>query len=318
MKSIDREKLSKEIYDNILHRKCVLRSGMYLATYLKTINQDQLAEALINRCLLHDLSKLENTDEFTALASIVNQNCAMRNVHNELTPQLRKIIQLHWKHNTHHPEHYASPNDMSVLDIIEMACDCHARSKQFSTDLIEYITVQQEKRFHFDEEHYQLLLKYCTLLVKLTREDKYIDILNNDLSLCFLIGDPAVRGLENFKDSSYIGEIETERLILQRSIKSDFSSIIYIIKTKNNMKTIGEITILCNGKIYYTIPKRFRNRNYIIEVLNKFKEIIKRKELSLQVGDKNLLEQQMVTELGFTPTEDELQGIRTFKFVKSE
>ena len=316
MKLIDREKLSKEIYDTLLHRKCVIKSGLYLATYLKNNGQEPLVEPLIKRCLEHDLSKLNNTTEFAALASIINQREQMKDVNNELTEQQKQMIMLHWKNNSHHPEHYEDSNQMTVLDLLEMACDCHARSKQFKTDLIEFITIQQKKRFHFNEENYNFLLKTCTLLDKLTKNDDYNDILTNDLSLCFSIGDPVVKGLENFKDSSYVDEIETERLILKKSCKSDNFSITYVIRLKDTMKTIGEITILCNGKIYYTIPNRLRKRNYIIECLNRFKEIIKRKELSLEVGDKNLLEQKLAEDIGFVPENDELQGIRTFKFVK--
>ena len=74
MKNIDRIKLSKEIYDTILHRKCVLRSGMYLATYLEQHGDKELAHQLIDRCLVHDISKLEDTREFAALASIIDQS----------------------------------------------------------------------------------------------------------------------------------------------------------------------------------------------------------------------------------------------------
>ena len=72
----------------------------------------------------------------------------------------QEAIKLHWKRNSHHPEHYDSPNDMSDLDLLEMACDCHARSKQYKTNLIEYIDAQQEIRFHFDREHFESC-KFC-------------------------------------------------------------------------------------------------------------------------------------------------------------
>ena len=89
-----------------------------------------------------------------------------------------------------------------------------------------------------------------------------------------------------------------------------------MIKLKETGKTIGEITILCNGKIYYRIPRVYQDKNYIKEALLKFKEILKRRELSLEVGETNLLEQQVASELGFVSTEDALEGIRTYKFIK--
>ena len=106
VKNIDRDKLSKEIYDTVLHRKCVIRSGLYLATYLKHLGRIDIAKQLIQRCLVHDLSKLENFQEFTALSSIINQNEAMRNVANVLTENQKEVIKLHWKNNRHHPDYH--------------------------------------------------------------------------------------------------------------------------------------------------------------------------------------------------------------------
>ena len=78
---------------------------------------------------------------------------------------------------------------MSDMDLLEMACDCHARSKQYGTDLIEYITVQQDLRFHFDREHFRKLKAYCTALVEMTKDDDYSQLLNPDTVLCFDDGD---------------------------------------------------------------------------------------------------------------------------------
>ena len=316
MKKIDREKLAKEIYDTILHRKCVIRSGFYLATFLEQEGKEELARHLIKRCLIHDISKLEDTKEFAALASIVDQRADMTNIEHVLTDAQKKAIALHWEHNSHHPEHYESPNDMSELDLLEMACDCHARSKQFHTDLMQYITTQQRLRFHFDYEHYTYLAKYCHTLTQLTKNDNYQDILINNMSYLFDTNDPVIYHLENFSNTRYVDRIETDRLILNKSKKSDFSSIIYIVKLKETQNIIAEITILCNGKIYYKLPKKYQNNGYIQEALNKFKEIITRKELSLDVGDKNLIEEQVAKDMGFELSEVDLEGIRTYKFIK--
>ena len=317
MKSIDRIKLSKEIYDTVLHRKCVLRSGLYLATYLKHHGEKELADQLIERCLVHDISKLEDTREFAALASIIDQSEDMKNVTHELTDRQKEMISLHWAHNSHHPEHYPSANDMTQLDLLEMACDLHARSKQWHTNSLEFLNSQQNIRFHFDEEHFKMLSRYLVVLEFLTIHDGYLDIFNNDISFLFKSKDPIVSHLEDFSDTSYLNRIETERLILTKSHKSDFSAIYYMIKLKENEKTIGELSILCNGKIYYRIPRAYRDKDYIKEALLKFKDIVKRKELSIEIGKTNLLEQQMADELGFVSTEDSLEGIRTYKFIRN-
>lgn len=318
VKKIDREKLAKEICDTIIHRKCVIRSGFYLATFLEKENREDIARQLIKRCLTHDMSKLEDTREFAALASIVDQRKDMTNVEHVLTDAQKKAISLHWEHNSHHPEHFENPNDMSELDILEMTCDCHARSKQFHTNLLQYIHTQQRIRFHFDMEHYTMLARYCYILEQLTKNDNYQDLLVNNIAYLFEANDPVIYHLENFTNTKYVDKIETERLILNKSKKSDFSSIIYFVRLKETDSLVGEITILCNGKIYYKVPKKYQEQGYIQEALNKFKEIITRKELSLDVGDKNLIQEKVANDLGFELSDVDLEGIRTYKFVKQQ
>jgi RimJ/RimL family protein N-acetyltransferase len=138
----------------------------------------------------------------------------------------------------------------------------------------------------------------------------------NNIAYLFDTCDPVIYHLENFSNTKYLDKIETERLILTKSKKSDFSSIIYFVRLKETENLVGEITILCNGKIYYKIPKKYQNQGYIQEALNKFKEIITRKELSLDVGDKNLIEEQVAKDMGFELSDVDLEGIRTYKFVK--
>ena len=155
MKKIDTVKLSKEMNDTLVHRACVMRSGEYLSRYLIHRNRSVDAIRLIGRCSVHDMSKIQNTEEFMLLASIVDQMDDMQNIKHVLSPEQVNAIKLHWKRNSHHPEYYDNPNDMSEMDLLEMACDCHARSKQYGTSLIEYITVQQELRFQHQQEGLQ-------------------------------------------------------------------------------------------------------------------------------------------------------------------
>ena len=70
MVSIDTDKLSKEINDTLMHRACVMRSGRYLAKYLIRCGRSVDALRLIANCAIHDISKINNLDEFLSLASI--------------------------------------------------------------------------------------------------------------------------------------------------------------------------------------------------------------------------------------------------------
>ena len=126
MRNIDTEKLSKEINDTLVHRQCVMRSGNYLARYLIHMNRSVDAIRLIGRCQIHDMSKITNAEEFMALASIVDTIDELKDISYSPNQEQIEAKSIHWKRNSHHPEYYDSPNDMTDLDLMEMACDCHA------------------------------------------------------------------------------------------------------------------------------------------------------------------------------------------------
>jgi hypothetical protein len=82
-----------------------------------------------------------------------------------LSEEQQKLVELHWKNNRHHPEYFDDVSQMEEIDIIEMCCDWHARSVQYDTDLLEFAKIRQENRFHFPEDMYKKILKYCNVLL---------------------------------------------------------------------------------------------------------------------------------------------------------
>ena len=275
MRNVDTEKISKEINDALKHRACVMRSGKYLSRYLIHCNRSVDAIRLLARCSVHDISKIQNTEEFLSLASIIDQMDSLHDVSYVLSSSQQDAIRLHWENNSHHPEHYENPNDMSELDIMEMACDCHARSKQYGTDLIEYIDTQQELRFHFDERHFKLLKRYSMMLVELTKNDDYSEVLTDDFNICLNFKDSTMRMLENFDDSCYVDTINTDRLYLKKEETTDFASIAYSINLKDSNMKIGYITMKFNGHLEYRIFQRAQGFGYAEEALIKFLETAK-------------------------------------------
>ena len=272
MKNIDTEKISKEINDALMHRACVMRSGKYLAKYLIHCNRSVDAIRILARCSIHDISKIQNAEEFLSLASIVDQIDSMHDVNHVLSSTQQDAIKLHWKHNSHHPEYYDSSNDMSELDIMEMACDCHARSKQYGTNLIEYITNQQKLRFNFDSRHFFMLKRYCLVLVELTKEDDYSIVLNDDYNIEFDFKDSMMRRLENFDDSLYEDRIKTDRLYLKKESTPDFASVAYTINTREENDEIGYITLKFNGHLEFKIYENYYNNGYLAESVSSFLE----------------------------------------------
>ena len=99
MRNIDTDKLSKEMNDTLVHRACVMRSGQYLSRYLIHRNRSVDAIRLIGRCSIHDMSKIQNTEEFLLLASIVDQIDDMKNTNHVLSEEQVNAIKLHWIRN---------------------------------------------------------------------------------------------------------------------------------------------------------------------------------------------------------------------------
>lgn len=304
MKTIDTLKLSKEMNDTLIHRACVMRSGQYLSRFLIHRNRSVDAIRLIGRCSVHDISKIQNTEEFMSLASIVDQIDDMQNVEHVLSQEQVNAIKLHWKRNSHHPEYYDNSNDMSELDLLEMACDCHARSKQYRTDLIEYITVQQELRFHFDKDHFRKLKSYCVALVELTKNDDYSQLLNPDTILSFDLKDSTMKSLERFDEDGYLDYISTDNLFLTRENNPDFASVVYSINLRNDNTEIGYISVKCNGVLEYKIYEGFRGNGYGSEALDRIIGCTNMDELFIILKKGNDISRDTVFSLGFVPVEE--------------
>lgn len=288
MKKINTEKLSKEMHDTLVHRACVMRSGQYLASYLMKHDRGVDAIRLLGRCSVHDISKIQNTEEFMALASIIDDIENLKNVNYVQTPEQIEAKRLHWANNSHHPEYYNSSNDMSDLDLLEMACDCHARSKQYGTDLVSYIKAQQDIRFHFDSEHFKKILEYCTILAYLAKNDDYSSVVKDNIDLQFRFRDTTMQKLEQFDSDCYTNCIKADRLYLKRVRTPDFASIGYSILLRDDDSTeIGYITIKFNGYIDYNIYENYEGKGYGIEALSVFLNTSSCEEFFISVRHNN-------------------------------
>ena len=317
MKNIDTDKISKEINDALMHRACVMRSGKYLAKYLIHINRSVDAIRILARCSVHDISKIQNTEEFLSLASIVDQIDSMHDINHVLSTSQQDAIRLHWKNNSHHPEYYDSANDMSELDIMEMACDCHARSKQYGTDLLEYIESQQILRFHFDARHFYMLKRYCTILVEMTKEDDYSIVLNDDYNIQFDFKDSTMRRLEAFDDSEYEDRIKSDRLYLKKETTADFASVAYSINTREENDEIGYITLKFNGYLEYKIYESYKNNGYLEEVISSFINAVNLGTILVVVRKEDTKLISIFERIGFSMRECTSEQV-TLRYIKEE
>lgn len=293
------ELVAKELNDTLIHRQCVMRSGQYLANYLFSHNRGIDALELIRRCSVHDVSKISNTPEFMGLASIVEEIGEMHDVEHTLSNNQKENIKLHWSSNSHHPEYYDSPNDMSDNDLQEMACDCHARSKQHRTSLMAFIEAQQVKRFHFDSWHYDKLRKYCMILDELSKNDDYSVIFNANIPIKVDLKDSTIKTMEHFDETVYPEVIETERLYLHKETAVGLATIVYKVRTKSDHATVGEIKLKSNGYFEFKIYEEYVGEYYASEAIRKIVEVSKMHVFKINVNKDDIYRNEVAREAGF-------------------
>jgi hypothetical protein len=158
-----KEKILEHVSETMLHKSFVIQACLKMARYLKNNGEEDLALFILRRSNIHDNSKLIGP-ELELLASLYGNQESFVNPTVQLSDSQREIIEMHWENNRHHPEHFDEILKMSELDIIEMCCDWYARSLQYGTDFIDFIKTRQETRFHFPDDMFEKILKYCEIL----------------------------------------------------------------------------------------------------------------------------------------------------------
>lgn len=159
--------VEKMYQDTFIHKDYVLKVCNIFANYLEQEGFIDDANDLRNRAIIHDNSKILNKDEFRALTGIINDKSCLKDSSSKLSSFKQDAIELHWKHNEHHPEHFENIEDMPRLARIEMVCDWAARSIQYKTNLLEFLEKRQEERFHFPSLMYEELVHYCKIILDL-------------------------------------------------------------------------------------------------------------------------------------------------------
>lgn len=163
MNRVEQMYIKAHITDTLVHKATLLSVAQKMVEYLFENERGGEAIELAKRCFVHDNSKLES-EELYNFAELMSQTKDSKR--KPLTDNQKKLIELHWKNNRHHPEYHKHQEDMTEIDIMEMCCDWYARTVQFKTNFMEIVEAQQNERFHFDEETYKKIKMYCQILVK--------------------------------------------------------------------------------------------------------------------------------------------------------
>ena len=107
------------------------------------------------RASLHDRSKLQEPEKsgYDQLVADLKDIIYGTDEYRVALAAAKPVIDHHYAHNSHHPEHY--PNGiagMSLLDIVEMLCDWKAASERTKQGSIAASLVYNKRRFGIDDQ----------------------------------------------------------------------------------------------------------------------------------------------------------------------
>lgn len=281
---VDREKFSRTIKEAIIHKKYFSLVCVFLLNSFKSsVKEEEIAmvDQLTKNFLKHDNSKLDDILEFVALASIVDFSKDMRNINNHLLEAQRQMISFHWLNNFHHYEHHVlmgeTKCEMNCMELAETACDLQARGVQMGNSALEFLKAQQGVRYHYDNYQLSMLNDYLHRLDEAMADIEFPRTF--DLDSLFKNNDPVVEGLLRLADISFADRFLIQNFELEKLEAQDCFNVTYIVKDKKIGKTIGELNLYCNNKLYYSVPKE-----YEWEFLKAIKESF------IEIGNINALE----------------------------
>lgn len=120
----------------------------------------EVQRELLVRALRHDASKLEEPEKsgYDRLTTDLKDIVYGSDEYRAALAAAKPVIDHHYAHNSHHPEHY--PNGiagMSLLDLIEMVCDWKAASERTKQGSIAQSLAHNKQRFGIDDQMASIL-----------------------------------------------------------------------------------------------------------------------------------------------------------------
>lgn len=153
------------------HREAV-KKYIKKATMIKQISISLPEYVQLNqRALRHDRSKEYNYEEFSGYINMTKELKPLTYgtpEHKAIIDKYKYAVELHYKNNDHHPEHFKNGiKDMNKVQIIEMVCDWVGAMKCRNT-LDNYKTSMEfnKKRFSIPEELYKKIFSLVEYLIQ--------------------------------------------------------------------------------------------------------------------------------------------------------
>ena len=115
----------------------------------------EFCETMLKRAVNHDNSKLDKVEKdlFDIETPVLKTLTYGTPEYKESLKRLGVALEHHYKHNSHHPEHYENGiDDMDIFDIVEMLFDWRAASLRHTDgDVLKSIEINK-KRFNMSDQ----------------------------------------------------------------------------------------------------------------------------------------------------------------------
>jgi len=132
------------------------------------INNWYYPYGLRERALKHDRSKFEEPERTGYIYRTWESYCILNNIEFSRPKEIvKEAVDHHLKNNSHHPEFFSCPNDMSDIDIIEMVCDWVAMGEEFGEkSILPFADRVLDRKYKFHNEKVKKIYSYINLLEK--------------------------------------------------------------------------------------------------------------------------------------------------------
>lgn len=115
---------------------------------------------LLNRAEQHDQSKLDSPEKelFDEYTKKLRHTTYGSEEYKAFLKELKPILDHHYAHNRHHPEHHKNGiQDMTLIDLVEMLCDWKSSSMRHNDgNILKSIEINQT-RFGYSEDLKRIL-----------------------------------------------------------------------------------------------------------------------------------------------------------------
>ena len=144
-------------------------SSIETTKHIQRVNKllDDIAHRLVARGIDHDTSKLNPPEKegFDVMTPKLNGCTYGSPEYHGFLKELQLVLNHHYKHNSHHPEHHSDGfAGMTLIDLIECFVDWKAASERHADGNIMRSIDINSKRFNMDPQLVSILRNTANLL----------------------------------------------------------------------------------------------------------------------------------------------------------